>query len=177
MNKNSRTTWIVGTALSLVALLVFGAALGYVRLAPKIYSGNVTLHLKPRSGDVTQAQIGTAVLGASKQHRDIRIENPRGTSLFKIKAFATSPADANRLAEAQSAAVIKQLKTQLNVDISKVDSGSSPRPVRPHTQAILTVAAIASLNLAVGGLACLVIGFLKARNASVIPEASLPTRA
>ncbi len=155
------------------ALLVFGIALIYVWLAPKTFSARARLSIQPESPNDAPIRLQDLPLESFKQDRYLEIQNFRGSTLFEIIAFASKPDAAASHASQRGRELEEQVRSQLKARVSLIESAEpNPRPVRPNRKAILAISGVSSLNLAVAGVICLLVGFLKNRALLAAPKMS-----
>ena len=171
MRAHSRKLSVAGAALVVSALLVFGVALLYVWFAPKTYSAQAMILILPALSNAAPITLKDLPLESFKQDRNLKIENPSGSSVFDVVAFAPTPEAAVTHAHQRVRELREKVRSQLKASASVIQQPEpNPRAVRPNRKAIIAISGVAALNLAVVGVICLLVGFLKNRALSAAPK-------
>lgn len=171
-----RKLLILGGTLIVIALLTMAIASLYVWLAPKTYSAQVMISIQTAPPNAAPIRPENLPLGSLRYDRNIAIEVPRNSSIFTIRAFASTPGAAVEHADKSARELEAQVRRSLKADVSIIESATAnPRPVRPKKQAIFASSGLIALNLALVGGVVFLVAWMKARRSS-LPEPSAPTR-
>ena len=163
----SRKLFITGVALILIALLTIGIASLYVWLAPRTYSAQVLLSIQSASPNGAPVRAQDLPLESFKDDRNLRIENPRNSSLFRIVAFASTPDEAVVHANKSARELEANVRSLLKANVSLLEPATAnPRPVRPNRKAILTISGVTALNIAFVGSVLFLTALLRRRRVS-----------
>jgi capsular polysaccharide biosynthesis protein len=167
VNLRSRKLQFTGGTLIVIALMVMATAAMYVWLAPPTYSAHVRVMIRPASAVAAPVRLQDLPLDSFKEDRNLRIENPRGSSLFEITAFASTPEAAVDLVSKHLREFEANVRSQLKADVSIIElAEANPHPVRPNRKAIFTISGITALNVAFVGVVLFVTGLLQSRRLS-----------
>lgn len=170
VRTRSRKLLVGGAALVVSAILVFGTALLYVWLAPKTYSAHAKVSIERGSHEIA-VRFEDLPLESFKQDRNLIIRTFRNTSLFEIVAFGHTPEAAARHANQRVRELADKVRSQLKAQVYLIEEAEpNPRAVRPNRKAIIAISGVSALNLAVVGVICLLVGFLKNRALSATPK-------
>ena len=167
MKSRPRNASIAGVTLIVVALLVMVVASLYVMFAPRVFSSGTLVTVTFAPPKSRPARLDELPLQVFNQERNLAISQAKGSSVIKIDAFAPEPEAAAARANQCAAELRKAVESRLAAQFSILASAEPlPRPVRPAKQKILAIAGLASMNLGVAGVACLIVGFLRKRGKS-----------
>lgn len=178
MNARAPKLLVTGAVLVASGLLIFGVALLHVSFAPRTYAAQAKLLIQPGPTAPALLKLDNLLREFSRLDHDLRIDKPRSGSVFGITAFALTPEAAATRANQRRRELQEKVRAQTKVQVVLIaEAQPNPRAVRPNTKAILAVSGAAALNLAIVGVFCLLIGFLKGRALLTSPGISSQTLA
>jgi uncharacterized protein involved in exopolysaccharide biosynthesis len=178
LNARAPKLLVTGAVLVASGLLIFGVALLHVSFAPRTYAAQAKLLIQPGLTAPALLKLDNLLREFSRLDHDLRIDKPRSGSVFGITAFALTPEAAATRANQRGRELQEKVRAQTKVQVVLIaEAQPNPRAVRPNTKAILAVSGAAALNLAIVGVFCLLIGFLKGRALLTSPGISSQTLA
>ena len=113
-----------------------------------------------------------------KHDRNIVIFHALNSSVFEVKASAPDPTAAANLANQRTRELEQAVRSRSKADFSIIQEAvPNQRPTRPVSPKNLTISGVATLNVGVVGVICLIVGLLKGRSKLVAHESSSRTAA